>query len=422
MSKSTVVKSATIFAFSVVCVFAQSQASSPNATVIGSALRRARVDTETASALVVQKAPIDYPVVARDAGIQGTVVLKVVTNYSGDVQEVTVVSGDPALAQAAVESVKHWKYKPYQLEGLPAEMETLVSINFHLKIPTQPAPAPLGQFRDNGYSNAYFGIYYPLSRDWVRETQLMRSKLASEGKADGKYVLLSAVHIPQDTDPLKADSSFTVYALSGTGVPAPDECKHYLELVAENLRTQKEGQQKGDVIQIAIAGHNFYRGDYEYRHGVDHGALLCTAIKDYLVQWNIEGWSKQAIETAVSTLNLMTSLPPISLQSLDPPTEPSKAPKQVQVAQGASTGLVIKRVQPVYPPEARYEHIQGSVRLGAIINKSGDVVDLEVLDGPIELVVSAVNAVRKWKYRPYLLMGNPVEVQTVITVNYVLSG
>ena len=53
--------------------------------------------------------------------------------------------------------------------------------------------------------------------------------------------------------------------------------------------------------------------------------------------------------------------------------------------------------------------------------QAGDVADIEVIAGPIELVVSAVNAVRKWKYRPYLLKGEPVAVQTQLTVNYVLS-
>jgi protein TonB len=85
-----------------------------------------------------------------------------------------------------------------------------------------------------------------------------------------------------------------------------------------------------------------------------------------------------------------------------------------------STGLLIKKVQPVYPPEARYTHIQGSVVLEAVINKVGDVVDLEVISGPRELVPSAVNAVRMWKYRPYLLNGEPVAVQTSVIVNYEL--
>jgi outer membrane biosynthesis protein TonB len=60
--------------------------------------------------------------------------------------------------------------------------------------------------------------------------------------------------------------------------------------------------------------------------------------------------------------------------------------------------------------------------MSAVISKNGDVVDLEVLDGPIELAVSAVNAVRQWKYRPHVLNGQAVEVRTEIMVNYVLSG
>lgn len=70
-------------------------------------LARVNVDEHTASASVVQRTPIHYPDVARNAGIQGTVVLKVAINLSGDVHEVTVVSGDPALAQAAMDAVKH---------------------------------------------------------------------------------------------------------------------------------------------------------------------------------------------------------------------------------------------------------------------------------------------------------------------------
>jgi len=59
--------------------------------------------------------------------------------------------------------------------------------------------------------------------------------------------------------------------------------------------------------------------------------------------------------------------------------------------------------------------------MSAVISKTGDVVDLEVIEGPIELVVSAVNAVRQWKYRPYVLKGEPIEVDTQLTVNYTLT-
>src|ERR1022692_584989 len=293
--------------FSAACACSQTEPPPPSSPRAASAPSPVEVAPEAASALVVQKASIKYPDAARKAGIQGPVVLRIVTTYSGEVKEVTVVSGDPALAQAAMDAVKQWKYKPYLVEGSPAEIETQVSINFQIKAPAQPAPPPLGTFSDNAYSNDYFGIYYPVSRDWVRETDLMRGKLASEGNTRGTYVLLAAVHIPQDTSPLRADSSFTVLAANRTDA---HDCKQYLELLASNVQSKKEGKQKGDVSQFTIAGHDFYRADFENRQGIDHHTLVCASIRDYMLHWNIVGLSKQAMETAVSALNSMQSSTP----------------------------------------------------------------------------------------------------------------
>jgi TonB family protein len=414
-------------AFSAAWAFGQSQPS-PTISTEGTEPHRVQVDADTALALVVQKTPIIYPDAARKANIQGRVVLRVVTGYSGDVKEVTIISGDPSLGQSAAATVKQWKYKPYLVEGSPAEMETQVSINFQINVPPPAVTPPLGRFGDDAYSNDFFNIFYPLSRDWVRETDLMRSKIASEGNSQGTYVLLAEVHIPQDTDPLRADSSFVVQAVNRPGASPSEDCSQYLQAVATNLHSQKAGQQKGEVTQFTVAGHDFYRGNFEYSHGVDHGTVLCTSMKDYMVRWHIVGWSKQAIEIAVSTLKSMTPAPPATMVA-SPTTSPAPqengisqgTPVKVRVSPGVSTGLLIKKVQPVYPPEARYARIQGSVVMRAVINKAGDVADLEVISGPIELVVSAVNAVRKWKYRPYLLNGEPVAVQTQIVVNYALQ-
>ncbi len=120
---------------------------------------------------------------------------------------------------------------------------------------------------------------------------------------------------------------------------------------------------------------------------------------------------------------LVIQVPDASGQRMrGPEVLPSLSRACSRVAQGVSQSLILKKVPPVYPQQAKYARIQGSVVMSAVISKSGDVVDLEVLDGPIELAVSAVNAVRQWKYRPYVLNGEPVEVRTQITVNYVLSG
>jgi protein TonB len=85
-------------------------------------------------------------------------------------------------------------------------------------------------------------------------------------------------------------------------------------------------------------------------------------------------------------------------------------------------GNIIYRVQPSYPPIARQARVQGSVELRAIISKAGTIENLIVVSGHPMLVKSAIEAVRQWRYRAYLLNNEPIEVETEITVNFVLSG
>ena len=85
-------------------------------------------------------------------------------------------------------------------------------------------------------------------------------------------------------------------------------------------------------------------------------------------------------------------------------------------------GNIIHRVQPVYPILAHQARIQGSVRLRAIISRAGTIENLTVLSGHAMLIKAALEAVEQWRYRPYLLNGEPIEVETDITVNFVLAG
>jgi protein TonB len=85
-------------------------------------------------------------------------------------------------------------------------------------------------------------------------------------------------------------------------------------------------------------------------------------------------------------------------------------------------GSLLHRVQPIYPPLARTAHIQGEVVLFALISKSGNIDNLRVLSGHPMLAPAAVEAVSQWRYRPYVLNGEPIEVETQITVKFTLSG
>lgn len=99
-------------------------------------------------------------------------------------------------------------------------------------------------------------------------------------------------------------------------------------------------------------------------------------------------------------------------------TDKKDGPSSVRVPSGVMAGNVIDQQRPVYPPEAKKNHITGAVVMHAIISKEGTVEDLQVVSGPEELRESALTAVKQWRYKPYLLNGEPTAVETTVTVNY----
>ena len=109
---------------------------------------------------------------------------------------------------------------------------------------------------------------------------------------------------------------------------------------------------------------------------------------------------------------------PGSGQVLPPPPPPVR---QLRVSH-MMEGNLVYRVQPNYPALARQARIQGQVVLRAIISREGAIENLQVLSGHPMLAPAAVDAVRQWRYRPYVLNGEPVEVETQVTVNFVLGG
>ena len=112
-----------------------------------------------------------------------------------------------------------------------------------------------------------------------------------------------------------------------------------------------------------------------------------------------------------------------SVLSATPVAVPKVAtPQRVRVSSGVSQGLLVRRVQPNYPPLARQARIQGVVLLQATISKDGNIENLTLISGHPMLAPAAIEAVKQWKYRPYLLNGEPVEVETQVQVNFTLSG
>ena len=133
--------------------------------------------------------------------------------------------------------------------------------------------------------------------------------------------------------------------------------------------------------------------------------LLLSALMfaDYAV--GIQPWPKNSAYAAKS----------------DDPTKPGLT-KRVQVPSAEMGKLLVKRVRPEYPEKARSNRIQGTVMLRAAISSVGDVIDVSVISGDPLLAKAAIKAAKGWKYKPYVLDGQPVEVETTIQMNFALSG
>jgi TonB family protein len=210
--------------------------------------------SEAVDSLIKRVSPA-YPPLARQARIQGTVILKIVISKSGDVQNLQLISGHPMLAPAAIEAVKQWKYKPFIVNGEPVEVETTVQVNFTLS--DQPAQ-------------------------------------------------------PKDSEPSSPSAT-------------------------------------------------------------------------------------------------------------SPQSDASPAvPQRVRVSSGVMKGLLKSKVNPTYPDDAREQGVQGVVVLQVEIDKEGNVDKVQLISGHPLLAPAAIEAVQQWKYKPFLLNGNPMNVETQVQVNFTL--
>jgi TonB family protein len=247
---------ASILAFSSLTLPASAQVSTP---------QRVRTSESIMQGLTIMKVAPVYPPLARQAQIQGSVILKVQISKSGDVVNIQLISGHRLLTPAAIDAVKQWKYKPYLLNDEPTAVETSVTVNFTLS--DKPAPASV------------------------------------------------AGDVP------------------GGGPP---------------------GEEGG------IAPGN--PGDQ---------------------------------------------------------THPA-TPQRVRISSGVAQGLLVTKVPPQYPQEAKDQRIQGAVVMRVTVDKEGNVENIQLVSGHPALAPPAIEAVKQWKYKPYLLNGTPVEVETQVQVNFSL--
>jgi len=119
--------------------------------------------------------------------------------------------------------------------------------------------------------------------------------------------------------------------------------------------------------------------------------------------------------TCAFALGLRVHVAAVTAAAVEEGAKPQQVP-----AEKMAVNLLHKEM-PVYPPDAKKKHVQGKVVLKATIAKDGTIEHLQVVSGPSKLQQSALDAVKQWTYKPYLLNGEPVEVETTINIIYALG-
>ncbi len=95
-------------------------------------------------------------------------------------------------------------------------------------------------------------------------------------------------------------------------------------------------------------------------------------------------------------------------------------PTRVRISQAVLANRLLSRVEPVYPPEAQSEHVAGVVVVRLVIDKNGGVLNADYVSGPPVLVAAAIEAIKQWKYQPYLLNGEAIEAESTVEIRFTL--
>ena len=348
---------------------------------------------------VKQVDPI-YPELARQARVEGAVILEATTDTYGRVDSIRVLRSIPLLDQAAVDALKQWVYEPMVIDGKPRSVTFTVTMQFKLDEKNKPKVGGLVGGVRGGVSTGVSGGVAAGVEGGV--------KGGVSGGIEGGVVggVLGGVAGARD-------KQFEGDAVRAVGdVKPPTLVKQVDPLYPEIAR---QARVEGTVIVEAKADEN---GDVVGARILRSIPILDQAAIDAVKQWKYEpliigGKPRKVIFTVTVRFSLK---------------EGDKAKNLDKFAQGAvkvegdmKPPKLIKEVRPVYPEVARLAEVQGVVILSVKADEKGQVVDVIVLRSIPLLDQAAIDAVRQWVYEPTIIDGKAAPIVFTVTVRFQLQ-
>lgn len=182
----------------------------------------------------------------------------------------------------------------------------------------------------------------------------------------------------------------------------------------------KTGRIQGQVwVKLLISE----TGDVEGVNVISGDPILASAAVEAFKKWRFKPYIRngQAVKASVKLPMDFSPRSEVKNELITLKPGDASGPKRIRVSQAITEGIKLKSVAPIYPKKARQAGVQGTVLLSAVIGRDGRIAGIKVLSGPELLVPAAIKAVLQWRYKPYIMNNEPVEVDTQITVNFTLN-
>ncbi|MGO9402529.1 MAG: energy transducer TonB [Terriglobales bacterium] len=297
-----------------------------------------------------------------------------------------------------------------------------------------------GSIANHVYTNECFGFSLAIPDGWL----LMKQVVVEGGKArhtpGGERTLLMMGQYKEGS--FGSRIVLTAHDANGSVSSVKD-------FISNNAHRQVNSDPEHreilkDAYSVDYGGKHFFRADY--KHSLPNGGALYqsfvyTIFRGYYIGETLVAASPEELDQAANSLQHIAfrddqQTPNCVIRGEDSPSpggiigvissksntsqSNSGLPQRVSLPQEVSKGLLIKKVPAQYPPLAQQARIQGRIDLDVLISKEGHIQNIRLISGHPMLAPAAINAVKQWQYKPYLVNGQPVEVETEITVVFEL--
>jgi len=298
-----------------------------------------------------------------------------------------------------------------------------------------------GSITNNVYTNECLGISLPIPDGWLLNKQLVVADGKARHMPGGELALLVLDHHKEGAFGNRI--AVTAHDANGSVLSVRDfisnNAHRQVNLDPEHREILK------DTYSVDYGGKHFSRADYKQslpNGGALYQSFVYTKFRGYFIGETLVAASPEELDQAANSLqhiafqddeqnpkcvmrgddssNSGIIVGVISSKS-NTPQPTSGLPQRVRISQDVSKSLLIKKVPAQYPPLAQQAQIQGRVALDVVINKEGHVQDIMLISGHPMLAPAAINAVKQWEYKPYLVNGQPVEVETQVVVIFDLK-